>query len=1147
MKISERKESPILGLTGMGGGPTSYILFGGSGDSTYEISRSLRFNESDSPYLEKTFASAGNQTTFTFSTWIKLTDIGNGSQTIFNAGDNSSLGRCILEYDGTYDQFWFRSSVAGGTMSAAAYTDALFVDCSAWYHLVLSVDTTQSEPADRLKMYVNGVSQSFVTYSVPENGVCAINSASLHRIGRSVSSSSDYLNAYLADVHFVDGLALDHTSFGETDADYGVWNPKRYSGSYGQNGFHLTFDKTYNTNQLGIDANTSGNRYSTMMFGTRQGDDYYRNMFDGSTSTYSRSGNSGGTMTFIPETPISYAQDSGGVEVYFHAGTQMDRVRINGGTWFNQTDQAGGWTTVSTGNGTITSMDFQDNGNGAEAVVYGIRVNGTILTDTLGNDFDTFSLKASTFYGIEKAAQIGMTAGGTQTITFPINHTATETYEFFFRMGSDAAYNNIAQASTTNTNNWDIGTSGSNLLFGSFNGSWTTFTSTGLDDGEWHFVRLTTDGSNTSLYVDGVLNATNSSGGNASTGATINRLNTVTGGRYEVAHLRITHGGTLPTTDVPNPRDMNRAANSDGTLGFYDPLDDIASSGTKMSAGGPGYAVTITMNSQTINVGYDVNVDSSIDTPISVGIATTVNSRGNYCTMNPLHGNLSLSEGNLRVTGSGSWGQHCGTIGISSGKYYWEWENTGGVEHIVGVAPIDVQISGNLGAGPTHRNGSGWGGEAGTLYGYGNNSSWSAETWGRGDVIGVAFDATAGEMRFYKNGVASNGGAAAFTGLTQRPYLPIISLNGSSFHGQFNFGQKPFKYDPPTDYLSLCTENLVTPTITKPSEQVGIVTWTGNGGTKTIDGYDFSPNMVWIKERDGTNYHSLIDTIRGGTEVIFPSENIDRETQSGAITQFNSDGYNLGGWQAVNLDTKDFIGWAWNAGVSTSYDNNGSLQTTVSVNQDAGFSIAKYSYTGTGAQTVGHGLGVKPDVVWRKPIDLNEGWSVYSKTYNGNLGFSNRAYLDSDVIWTGTTTFNSAEPTDSVNNINNSNTGIYVDYSFKAIDGYSAFGTYQSTSLLPFVFTGFKARFVIIKRATGGANNWVIYDTERNKQNKTQNRIYVDLNDAAVNQSSHYIDIVSNGFKIQSDDGNLLNRYSSSHVYFYMAFAEHPLKYARAH
>ena len=213
-------------------------------------------------------------------------------------------------------------------------------------------------------MYVNGVSQSFVTYTVPENGVCAINSASLHRIGRSVSSSSDYLNAYLADVHFVDGLALDHTSFGETDADYGVWNPKRYTGSYGQNGFHLTFNKTYNTNQLGIDANTSGNRYSTMMFGTRQGDDYYRNMFDGSTSTYSLSGNSGGTMTFIPETPISYTA-SGGVEVYFHVAHKWTGSVSMGAPGSTRQIKLGGWTTVSTGDGSITSMDFQDNGNGA--------------------------------------------------------------------------------------------------------------------------------------------------------------------------------------------------------------------------------------------------------------------------------------------------------------------------------------------------------------------------------------------------------------------------------------------------------------------------------------------------------------------------------------------------------------------------------------------------------------------------------------------------------------------------------------------------------------------------------------------------------------------------------------------------------------
>ena len=233
------------------------ILAGASGVTgaadDYEISRSLRFNSGDSAHLSRTPSSAGNRKTFTFSAWIKLSDIGTGKQTIFSAGNNSSFGQCLLEYDGSYNQFWFRSSVVNGTMSAAAYTTALFRDPGAWYHLVMSVDTTQATASDRVKMYVNGVSQSFVTYSVPQDGVCAINTATEHRIGRSVSTNSDYLNSYLADVHFIDGQALDATDFGEYD-DNNVWQPKEYSGTYGTNGFSLNFKDTTSNQALGYDA-----------------------------------------------------------------------------------------------------------------------------------------------------------------------------------------------------------------------------------------------------------------------------------------------------------------------------------------------------------------------------------------------------------------------------------------------------------------------------------------------------------------------------------------------------------------------------------------------------------------------------------------------------------------------------------------------------------------------------------------------------------------------------------------------------------------------------------------------------------------------------------------------------------------------------
>ena len=190
--------------------------------------KSLRFDTNAS--LERTFNVAGNTRVFTFSAWIKLSKL-TGKQTIFSAGNNSSLGQCHLEYDGSYNQFWFRSSVVGGTMSAAAYTEALFRDPSAWASIVLSVNTTAQVEADRCKLYFNGVSQPFATYSVPLNGICAINNTGVHRIGRSVSSNGDYLNSFLSGVHFIDGQALSCEEFGFFDGA-GIWQPKRFTGDY---------------------------------------------------------------------------------------------------------------------------------------------------------------------------------------------------------------------------------------------------------------------------------------------------------------------------------------------------------------------------------------------------------------------------------------------------------------------------------------------------------------------------------------------------------------------------------------------------------------------------------------------------------------------------------------------------------------------------------------------------------------------------------------------------------------------------------------------------------------------------------------------------------------------------------------------------
>ena len=537
------------------------------------------------------------------------------------------------------------------------------------------------------------------------------------------------------------------------------------------------------------------------------------------------------------------------------------------------------------------------------------------------------------------------------------------------------------------------------------------------------------------------------------------------------------------------------------------------------------------------------NVDSVIDTP-SNQTPDSGNNVGNYATLNPLRPSTSyqgvFSNGNLKFLRSGSGYASCtSSVGMKTGKWYCEFTKTRTGTNVVAGIIDETPIVDYF-----DRNSGGYGWRSDGVKTWNNASHGNIGGYQPGDVLGMAFDADAKAVYFYKNGSQ----VGSYTGMTSTPSDGYWFFAWSAYDGaavNVNFGQKPFTHTPPTNYKPLCSTDQTQQTITNGADHIGISTWRGNGGTQTVTGYNFSPDFVWIKDitNGATDYHVAIDVLRGGTDVLFPSEPIDSETQSGAITQFNSDGYNLGSWQAVNRSNRDFVGWGWNADTAESTNDDGSVQSQIRKNTAAGFSIVKYSYTGTGAQTVGHGLGAVPDVVWRKPINLNESWSVYAAV----LGWGNRTYLDGDAATSGTTTFSSSAPSSTVTRINNSNTGNYVEYVFRQIQGYSRFGAYSAQSTLngPFIYTGFKSSFVMIRR-TDAANNWVIYDSERDKGNKTSTRIYPDLNDGGNSNTSHYIDITSNGFKINSPDGALLNKHTGSGNYFYMAFAEHPLRNARA-
>ena len=256
------------------GSPNPFFI---AGKKAYEVERSLRFNPSDITNLERTFASAGNRRTWTWSGWVKRSGLGNSRDLFspYRGGDGSNESRIYFSNEKLrlYDS-------GGSSGYPIVRTAAVFRDVSAWYHFVVAVDTTQSTASDRIKIYANGVLQELdeTTYG-NQNQQLGWNNNNIHRVGAygypaqgSLSSSHIY-DGYLAEVNFIDGFQYDPSYFGETDVITGQWNPKKYTGSYGTNGFYLNFSDNSGTTAttLGKDSSGNGNNFTPNNFSVSAG------------------------------------------------------------------------------------------------------------------------------------------------------------------------------------------------------------------------------------------------------------------------------------------------------------------------------------------------------------------------------------------------------------------------------------------------------------------------------------------------------------------------------------------------------------------------------------------------------------------------------------------------------------------------------------------------------------------------------------------------------------------------------------------------------------------------------------------------------------------------------------------------------------
>jgi hypothetical protein len=555
---------------------------------------------------------------------------------------------------------------------------------------------------------------------------------------------------------------------------------------------------------------------------------------------------------------------------------------------------------------------------------------------------------------------------------------------------------------------------------------------------------------------------------------------------------------------------------------------------------------------QLIDYRFGAN-DSLVDSPTNYGEDTGAGGevRGNYATLNPINKSsaLNLLNGNLDATGlTGAASAASSTIALpTSGKWYCEFTNTGspGIVYGLGISDSGRQTFTN--------NGILWGEGSGSYYrssgviGCDGEADQTGSTYATGDIISIAYDANTRKIWFAKNGTWQLSGNPA-SGSNEIGTLN--SPTGDYFFGfavtdsgavTANFGQRPFAYPAPSGFKTFCTTNLPEPTIADGSTAMDAVLYTGNGSTQTISGLNFSPDFVWVKARNVGTSHRLWDVVRGATKALVSDGTSVELTAVNGLTSFNSDGFSVG----INLSesAKTYVAWTWDAGSSTVTNTEGSITSQVRANASAGFSVVTYTGSGSAA-TVGHGLGVAPSWVIIKNRTTAYDWIVYAN----ESGTLKQLYLNLDLASAGaglslpsSTTFNL--PGGGATGSNGSGDN-YVAYCFAPVAGYSSFGSYVGNGVQPegpFIYTGFKPAFLMIKSSSAGLDGWFIMDNKRPSNNLVNKYLYANTSDSEAD--ANICDFCANGFKIRY---NYAGINQNGATYIYAAFAEHPFKSSRA-
>jgi hypothetical protein len=854
----------------------SNILAGASGsqgDAGYKIERSLRFNSADSAYLNRTPSSAGNRKTWTWSGWVKRSKLGT-AMSVLTAGTNASTALDTIEFDNN-DKLRIYSY--NGSFTYNYVTAQVFRDPGAWFHLAVSLDTTNGTASDRLKVYINGSRITvFDTATDPGSGIDTnfFNTANAHYLGYQVSRyPGDF---YLSDVHFIDGQALAPTDFGEYDSN-NVWQPKEFTGSYASDPLY----SSYATNPSSFNGSA-------------------HNLFNGDlTTAWQNTDTSGSTYASVDLT-------QGGAASGIAFTTSFEMYGVFNDNQVLEIDHAGGTHTYNGNPGgsgawidfassltsPVTAIRFKDSGGSGTPSWNAIRVDNTILTESGVNSFHLdFSDNSSN-------SALGDDSSGNNN-DWTVNNIEA------------GAPGNVDASGFVVTSGPGTGPNNANLTFDG-----NTSTKNYAHGYGTHYVHIDTSSAPISCSSTDTL--------------TIYWSTSTTNPRDADLVLEFSGGSTTAYTAFTR---TSGTQNNTITIGTTGSITDIRFGETSASNPGELHLHAIKLNGTFLVTTQEP--DSLLDTPTNYE-ASSGNNGGNYATLNPLaSGGVTLSNGNLDASISTTDPRSAvSTIAASSGKWFAEVTCTSGSQMMVGV--VTDQYSPISGTTRAHAVSSG-GGSVAYHATTGNkridtsDSSYGA-TYGNGDVIGIALNLDDDEITFYKNG-SSQG---TITGKSFTGGYTFFVSNGGSTQTQgitVNFGQRPFAYTPPTGYLSLCTQNLTDPTIADGSLYFDTKLYTGNGGNNPQTGLGFSPDFVWLKNRsDATGWHQFRDIVRGGDKNLASNATNAETDASNKDLDFDSNGFTLTGTSGSTDDNKSgdaYVAWAWDAGTSNTSISAGGLNSSV--------------------------------------------------------------------------------------------------------------------------------------------------------------------------------------------------------------------------